>query len=144
MSDDKTGIPASGVNTGGGAFVGGNVNTAGGKFVGRDDRGMTVTEGATREQFASLLEEFRGAVARAALPERQARVIEGDVKTVQAEAAEPKPDSAIIQSRIEGITGITGILGKIGGATESADGTLDKLVKLGTKLGILAASVFGG
>lgn len=102
---------------------------------------MAVTEGATREQFASLLEAFRAALARAALPERPARVIEGDVKTVQAEASEPKPDSAITQSKIEGITCI---LGKIGGATESADGTLDKLVKPGTKLGILAASVFGG
>ena len=140
MSDEKTGIPSSGVNTGGGAFVGGSVNTGGGKFVGRDDLGTTLAQGATREDFAKLLEEFRAALAQAPLPERQARVIEGDVKTVQVEVAEAKPDSAIIQSRIEGITGI---LGKIGGATVTAGGTLDKLVALGTKLGELAGRLFG-
>lgn len=57
------------------------------------------------------------------------------------EVAEAKPDAAIIQSKIDGIAGI---LGKIGGATVRADGTLDKLVRLGTKLGILAARMFGG
>lgn len=141
MGENKTSIPASSINTAGGAYIGGSVNTGGGKFVGRDDLDMSVSEGATRADFDRLLGEFRGVLARVALPERQAHVIEGDVNTVQAEVAQAKPDAAIIQSKIDGIAGI---LGKIGAATERADGSLDKLISLGTKLGILAARVFGG
>lgn len=46
-----------GINTGGGAYVGGNVNTGGGKFVGRDDNsqeGMSALE--AQKLFAKLYE----------------------------------------------------------------------------------------
>jgi hypothetical protein len=139
MSDTKNEGSPSTVNTNGGAYFAGSVNTGGGKVVGRDDFSVSVQQGATREEFLQVLAAFRAVLPAAALPERQARVIEGDVRTVEDEMAEAKPDAGIIQAKIDGITGI---LGKIGGATNAAGGTLDKLVSLGTRLGELAAQVF--
>jgi hypothetical protein len=139
MSETKNGSSPSTVNTQGGAYIGGSVNTGGGKLVGRDDFSVCVQQGATREEFLQVLAAFRAALPEAGLPERQARVIEGDVRTVEEEAAEKQPDAGIIQAKIDGITGI---LGKIGGASDAAGGTLDKLVSLGTRLGELAAQAF--
>jgi hypothetical protein len=139
MSDTKNEGSPSTVNTHGGAYIGGSVNTGGGKLVGRDDFSVHVQQGATREEFLQVLAAFRAALPGAGLPERQARVIEGDVRTVEEEAAEQKPDGTEILSRIESI-GRT--LGKIGGATDAAGGTLEKLVRLGTRLGELAGQVF--
>ena len=138
MSETKNGSSPSTVNTHGGAYIGGSVNTGGGKFVGRDDFSVHVQQGATREEFLQVLAAFRAALLEAALPERQARVIEGDVRTVEEEVAETKPDGKEIQSRIESI-GRT--LGKIGGAADAAGGALDKLMNFGMRLGELAARV---
>lgn len=139
MSDTKNEGSPSTVNTNGGAYIGGSVNTGRGKVVGRDDFSVSVQQGGTREEFLQILAHFRAALPQAALPERQARVIEGDVRTVEEEVAEAKPSAGVIRAKINGITGI---LGEIGGASDAAGGTLEKLVRLGTRLGELAGQVF--
>jgi hypothetical protein len=109
------------VDTGGGAFVGGNVHTAGGKFVGRDDvtiigDGNVVgdrsqatvikqaNQGATVAEFTRLLAELRGLLPQVGLDAETAEVVDADVKVVEQQAARPKPNRAIIVSKLESVT----------------------------------------
>jgi hypothetical protein len=139
MNQSKNPDNALVIDTGGRRLRRGNVNTGGGKFVGRDDVSMTLAQGASREEFAQLLAEFGRMLAEAGLPEKTVRIIEGDVKHVQDEAAASKPDRKLIENRL---TGITTMLGKVGNAAEVAGGTMEKLVTLGKKLYALAAALF--
>lgn len=107
------------INTGGGAFVGGGVNTGGGTFVGRDQvitgsSGIvTGQQGVTLEQFRALLTDIRNLIPQAGLDERKARLIEGDVATVEEETQQVKPDKSIIQSKLESTTQVLKAAGNL-------------------------------
>jgi hypothetical protein len=116
------------VNTGGGAYVGGRVNTGGGDFVGRDQH-VSVTqsrEGASLEEFLTLLAEMRALIPQAGFEERKVRTIEGDLQVVEEEAKAARPDGGFLVGRLEGIRKL---LEATGGVTETAS----KLLPLAQK-----------
>ena len=90
------------INTGGGAYVGGNVTTGGGDFVGRDHIGDT-THGATPEQFAALLAELRAALAQAKLDPDERQAAEGDLAAVEAQTARSQPKLSVIEAKLSSI-----------------------------------------
>jgi hypothetical protein len=139
----------NGVDTGGGAYVGGNV-TAGGDFVGRDKVVVTgdgnvvgdhssatvikqANQGATLDEFRALLAELRQELAQAGLDADTAEVVDADVRTVEEQAAKPQPKGAIILSKLKGVAevigGATGVLTATGGAASAAQ----KLLPLAQK-----------
>jgi len=125
------------INTGGGAYIGGRVKV-GGDFVGRDKvvtagaggvavggnvtGGAIVTgsgnvisqpQGVTLDQFRALLTDIRSLIPQAGLDERKARLIEGDVATVEEETQQAKPDKSIIQSKLESTTQVLKAAGNL-------------------------------
>lgn len=94
-----------GVDTGGGAYFGGDVE-AGGDVVGRDQV-KTVDqhrEGATVEELARLLAEVRGLLPEAGLDPDVAEAIEGDFRVVEAQAAKEAPKAGLIRTKLRGIS----------------------------------------
>jgi transposase len=115
------------VDTGGGAYVGGDVDTGGGPFVGRDrvvqagpggvaiggdaidsaihgGDALGLQQGATLDQFVRLLAEMRRLVPQAGLEADEAEVIEGDFRVVEEQVQKPQPSGAIILSKLKGVT----------------------------------------
>ncbi len=91
------------IDTDGGAFVGGGVNTGGGNFVGRDQTittTTTTTQGATLEQFATLLAQLRDGLDGAGLEAKIQKVIESDLTGVENEASDPNPSLPVIESKL--------------------------------------------
>jgi hypothetical protein len=92
-----------GVNTGGGAYVGGDVHTQGGDFVGRDQVvSIGLQQGATLDEFVHLLGEMRRLLPQSGLDKDTAQVVEGDFRVVEEQAQKPKPNRAIILGKLKG------------------------------------------
>ena len=90
------------IDTGGGAYVGGNVATGGGDFIGRDRISKT-TGGATPELFAALLAELRAALAQAKLDADERPAAEGDLVVLETQAGKPQPKLSVIESKLSSI-----------------------------------------
>jgi len=107
------------IETGGAAYIGGNVR-AGRDVIGRDKVAMIgygnvngdhsqatvvklANQGGTVEQFMDLLEQLRKLVPQAELDAETAAIVDADVKVVQEQIAKPKPNGAIIVSKLEGV-----------------------------------------
>jgi hypothetical protein len=91
MSDDKK------IDTGGGAYVGGNVNTGSGKFVGRDDYSTT---GASADELAKAFEKIYAAIeARPKTSAQDKADLKAEAKEAQAEAAKGEQASEDFLSR---------------------------------------------
>ena len=69
MTDKQQPTPPASVDTGGGAYIGGNVDTGGGAFAGRDQTITQVNEthGVSLAEFTALLAELRAALPAAGL-----------------------------------------------------------------------------
>ena len=79
MSDEKK------IDTGGGAYVGGNVTVGSGKFVGRDDYSTT---GASADELAKAFEKIYAAIeARPNTRPQDKADLKAEAKEAQAEAA---------------------------------------------------------
>jgi hypothetical protein len=77
MSDKDKPFEKSQINTGGGAYIGGNVK-AGGDFVGRDQTKVTTSqEGVTLDEVTRLLSELCQILSQAKLDEDTTRIIKG-------------------------------------------------------------------
>jgi hypothetical protein len=111
------------VDTGGGAYVGGDVRAQGGEVVGRDKVvsasaggvaiGGSVTEseitagaqqGVSVEALLQLLAEMRRLLPQSGLDADGAEVIEGDFRVVEEQADKAQPNRAIILSKLKGVT----------------------------------------
>ncbi len=88
------------INTGGGAYVGGNVRA--GKFIGRDETITNAPQGATLAEFVRVLADMRAALPQAGLDPDTAEVVDADFKVVEAQAGKEKPNKAVIVSKLEG------------------------------------------
>jgi hypothetical protein len=92
------------IDTGGGAYIGGAVATGGGAFVGRDQTittTTTTTQGATLEQFTTLLAQLRDGLDAAGLDTKIQKVIESDLTGVENEASDPNPSRPVIESKLQ-------------------------------------------
>jgi hypothetical protein len=148
------------VHTAAGAYVGGSVHTDGGTFVGRDqvvvagERGVAVggsvasstivtgdrnligqQQGITLAEFTRLLAELRALLPQAGLGAETAEVVDADVKVVQEQAARPRPNAAIIASKLESVTKL---LAAAGGAVTAGE----KLLPLAQKAVEWAGQLF--
>jgi hypothetical protein len=122
------------VNTGGGAFIGGNA-TAGGDFAGRDMHVSKNVQGASLEEFTTLLSQLRELIPQSGLEPKVAEVVDADFSEVEQQADKPSPNGALIKSRLGGIVETI----KTAGST--SDATL-KILALLTKLSVLAGTLF--
>lgn len=97
------------IDTGGGAYVGGNVS-AGGDFVGRDK----ITTGLSGSELEALFAPLMAAVAQGAPPEKQAAAVQ-QVQELKAEAAKgDKADDNRMAKIIDGLTGmVPGAMGAV-------------------------------
>jgi hypothetical protein len=110
------------VDTGGGAYVGGDVH-AGGDFVGRDQ--VQITTGVTVDQFRELLAQIRQEVQQAGLEPDVAEVIDADVRVIEEQAKKKEPNKAIVVSKLASI----GEVLKSTAAIATASATLAPLVQ---------------
>lgn len=135
MSADKRG-PRK-VETGGGAFVGGEVDTGGGDFVGRDsvrpdvrgsvgnlfagtNEGGSVGQGdSSATEFQRALEEFIEQLKLADLSSGLKKSVIQDTETVAAEAQQEDPDKDLIMHKVDSVSQL---LGKMAGAASSLTG----------------------
>ena len=151
MSDKKSKTDQQQINTGGGAYVGGNVDTAGAPFIGRDQvtkatggsvintgHGNVVgqKQGASLEEFAHLLAEMRKLLPQEGLAPDVVEVIDADFRVVEEQAAKEKPTGAIIVSKLEGAAKM---LTTLSGAAVAAQ----KLAPLAQKAVEWAGQLFG-
>lgn len=133
----STGSPS--INTGGGAYIGGNVN-AGGDVVGRDQhKAVSIQQGATLEEFTKLLAELRQRLLETNLGQDTANVIDADVQVLEEQINKPEPKRAIVQAKLKSITEI---LKNVDSAAGAVEGTVGKAVSLGQRLGKIAAVLF--
>ncbi len=128
------------VDTGGGAYIGGNVTTGGGDFIGRDQI-KTVTsnlmgrqQGITVEEFLRLLEEVRALLARSEIEQDTVEVVEGDIKVVEQQAAKEKPNGTIIKSKLKSAEEMVESAGKATEGIEKLVSVLVRLVQMATAL----------
>jgi hypothetical protein len=129
-SDSKT------IDTGGGAYIGGNVSTGGGDFVGRDQvKTVHKQEGASVQDLLKLLADVRALLPEAELESDVAEVIEGDFRVVEEQTAKDRPKAGLIKAKLQGIAGVIQETGK----TSEAVG---KILTLLTKGAALAGALF--
>ncbi len=102
------------VETGGGAYIGGNVRVTGGDFIGRD---KIVTPPAapavTVDDLLRLLAQARELLPAAGLDTPTAQVIQSDLETAEAQARQEHPNRAIVVAKLKSVAEV---LGAVGGA----------------------------
>jgi hypothetical protein len=105
------------IDTGGGAYVGGDVKAAG-DFIGRDQHVeiRQTSEGVSLEGFLQLLAELRQRVPAAGLDGDTAEIIEGDVRVVEEQVQKEEPRKAIIVAKLKGVTEVLTETGKVAAA----------------------------
>ncbi|MCB0200838.1 MAG: hypothetical protein KDI03_12280 [Anaerolineae bacterium] len=120
MTDKQQPTPPASVDTGGGAYIGGNVDTGGGAFAGRDQTITQVNEthGVSLAEFTALLAELRAALPAAGLDADTAEIIDADVQVVEAQAAKPQPSAAVITSKLEGVAKVLAAAGGVAVAAQ--------------------------
>ncbi|MEI2690764.1 MAG: hypothetical protein V9H69_14055 [Anaerolineae bacterium] len=120
MTDKQQPTPPASVNTGGGAYVGGNVDTGGGSFVGRDQtiHQVSATQGVSLAEFSALLAELRAALPAAGLDPDTAEIIDADVQVIEQQAAKPQPSAAVITSKLEGMAKVLAAAGGVAVAAQ--------------------------
>jgi len=118
------------VDTGGGAYIGGQVDTGGGDFVGRDQvKTVHQAQGASVEDFVKLMAEVRTLLPRAGLDPEVNEVIEGDFQVLEEQATKERPKGGIVKAKLKGISALIQETGK----------TSDAVVKILELLGKGAA-----
>jgi hypothetical protein len=145
----ETKITSTEINTGGGAFIGGNVTTGGSDFVGRDKltiapgdfsvtiggsiSGSTIITGdgnivtttdiTGKEHFSELLYQIRKTLEYMQLEDDIKEILLSDVKVIEMQAKRPEPKNSIIQLKLRGIIEA---LTLVAGASD----TVSKLIKI--------------
>ncbi len=103
-----------GVDTGGGAYIGGKVEV-GRDFIGRDQ--VTVveqtSEGMTVDAFLQLLAELRQQLSTAGLDTDTSDIIDADVRVIEEHASKEKPSKPITLSNLKGGTELLTETGKV-------------------------------
>ena len=110
----RTKQEAHGVDTGGGAYIGGKVEV-GRDFVGRDQVTIVeqTSEGMTVDAFLQLLAELRQQLSTARLDTDTSDIIDADVRVIEEQASKEKPSKAIILSKLKGVTELLTETGKV-------------------------------
>lgn len=112
------------IQTGGGAYIGGNVSTGGGDFVGRDQvKTVYQQQGVSIEDLRQLLAEIRALLPQVGLDPEIKGVIEGDFEVVESQAAKDQPMGSLIKRKLNGIAETIQEAGKTSDA-------VDKILKL--------------
>ena len=100
------------IETGGGAYIGGNVRVTGGDFIGRD---KIVTPPAapavTVDDLLRLLAQARELLPAAGLDAPTAQVIQSDLETAEAQARQERPNRAIVVAKLKSVAEVLGAVG---------------------------------
>jgi hypothetical protein len=96
MSKDKARI-----NTGGGAYIGGNLNTEGGKFVGRDDFSHTGIEDKTITRLFEVI--YSTIESHSKLTKQEKIDIREDVNEIKQEFAKEEINEGFLLRRLRNI-----------------------------------------
>ena len=138
MSEKDKPINPAPINTGGGAYIGGNVK-AGRDVVVRDQLNVGGGQPATVEDFTRQLRELRELLTEARLDPDIKGAIDGDFEVVEAQVQKPEPKRGLIETKLKSIAGGLGSADQAAGA---AQGLIEKGVALAATLGALAARLF--
>lgn len=125
------------VDTGGGAYIGGNVQVTSGDFVGRDKITNRIThpENSGREEFIALLDQLRAELKQTPVEPKISAMIENEISSVANEAQDEKPSLPIIEAKL---TSIQNVVQKTAGVAASSIG----LAKIIQQIIGLAQSIF--
>jgi hypothetical protein len=138
------------VDTGGGAFIGGNVRTGGGEFVGRDSikpvargsvgnlaAGGTINQtGPSIEEFRQALQDFAAQLQSTPLSETLKNSIIADAEIVVAESRAPEPDKDLILHKV-------GAMSQFVERMSATTGSLTELTEFAHRLVEWAGNLFG-
>jgi len=115
------------IDTGGGAYIGGNVDTGGGDLVGRDQiKAAYQQQGASVEDLRKLLADVRALLPDAGLDADVREVVEGDFRVVEDQTTKERPKGGLIKARLKGIAGVIQETGKTSDAVAKILGLLGK------------------
>lgn len=123
------------IDTGGGAFIGGNVNTGGGTFIGRDQFTMDNPQDASLPELRALVAELERLLQQARLPTEIGEIVEGDFEVVKRQVAQDAPKGALVKSRL-------GSLKELLSGAETATGLGERIVAVLGKAAQLAGLLF--
>jgi hypothetical protein len=117
----KPGEISTEINTGGGAYIGGNVHT-GGDFVGRDQNKVTVSgeisggtlvvgdgntvntvKEASLKELSELVAKIHTLLPEAKLDDETLDVLEGDFKVIETQLAKPEPKKVLVLPKLKSI-----------------------------------------
>jgi hypothetical protein len=100
-----TGEPSRKIEMGDGNYYEEKIEVTGGQFTGgHSNTTIQAQQGASLAEIAALMATLRRALPGAGLDADTAEVIDADVQVVEAQAAKPKPNGAIVVSKLESIT----------------------------------------
>ncbi|MDG4597350.1 MAG: caspase family protein [Candidatus Contendobacter sp.] len=134
--DRATIITGDRIDTGGGAFIGGNVNTGGGTFVGHDQYNtIPGPPDVGLAELRALVAELGRLLRQAKLPADIGEIVESDFKQIERQVEQDAPKGAIVKSRL-------GSLKELLSGAETATGLGERIVAVLGKAAQLAGLLF--
>jgi hypothetical protein len=117
--NDDVKKPSTDVNTGGGAYVGGNITVSGGGFVGRDQIEITGNgnvigdhsratvikseAGVTTDDFLEVLNELQRELSSVELDQDITLAIEADLQVVETQARRPEINRELLLLKLNSV-----------------------------------------
>ncbi len=123
------------IDTGGGAYIGGQVNTGGGAFVGRDQLTVSGSESVSLAELRARVAELERLLQQVKLPAEIGEIVEGDLEVVKRQVAQDAPKGALVKNRL-------GSLKDLLSGAETATGLGERIVAVLGKATRLAGLLF--
>ena len=123
------------IDTGGGAYIGGQVNTGGGAFVGRDQLTVSGSESVSLAELRARVAELERLLQQVKLPAEIGEIVEGDLEVVKRQVAQDAPKGALVKNRL-------GSLKDLLSGAETATGLGERIVAVLGKARQLAGLLF--
>lgn len=124
------------VDTGGGAYVGGNVTTGSGAFIGRDqiNTTTTTTQGVTAADFTALIQQLRKQLTAAKLEDDEKEVIQNNIANVEAQLQKPQPKLSLIKSGLTGVKDVIEATAGVGTAALALSTLVQRAIEIAQQL----------
>lgn len=124
------------VNTGGGAYVGGQVTVTSGDFVGRDQiiSEVSSSQSMTLEDFFSLLERINSELKETQPEAKVNAMIENEIAGIKAEAQDEQPSLPIIETRLVSLKNLLEKTGSVVVATTGLAEVIQQAIVMAQKL----------
>jgi uncharacterized caspase-like protein len=124
------------VNTGGGAYVGGQVTVTGGDFVGRDKitSEASSSQAMILEDFLSLLERIHSEFQKTQPEAKFHTLVENEIASIKAEAHDEQPSLPIIETKLISLKNLLEKTGSVVVATTGLAKVIQQAIVMAQKL----------